>query len=65
MFGPNAYLDWKDAHAEARKRANATGLDAALRKTSGLGKTVFNVAFASVNDSDYALAEIVKPEPKN
>ncbi len=64
MFGPNEYPDWKDAHTEARTRANATGLDVAIRKTSGLGKIAFNVAFASVNDSDYALAEIVRPEPK-
>jgi len=58
------YEDWKEAHAEAQTLANQCNLDVAIRKVREFGKVGFNVTFASRNDSDYALAEIVKPEPR-
>jgi hypothetical protein len=55
------FLDWKEAHTEAQKRANEVGTDVAIRKVKEYGKIGYNISFASHNDSDYALAEIVKP----
>lgn len=56
------FADWKEAHAVAQQRANETGLDVAIRKASPYDREGFVVSFASRNDSDYATAEIVKPE---
>ena len=56
------FTDYLEAAAEARTRANASGLDIAIRATTEYGKRGFNVSYASRNDSDYARAEIVKPE---
>lgn len=56
------FADWKEAHTEAQKRANEVGADVAIRKISEFGKMGFNISFASRNDSDYALAEIVRPD---
>lgn len=56
------FATWEKAHTEAQQRANTTGLDVAIRKVREFGCVGFNVAFASRNDSDYARAEIVKPE---
>lgn len=55
------FSDWKDAHDEATKLANHVKLDVAIRKVKEYGKVGYNVTLASRNDSDYALAEIVKP----
>jgi len=55
------FSDWKEAHTEAQKRANEVGTDVAIRKVKEYGKVGYNVSFASRNDSDYALAEIVVP----
>lgn len=62
VFGPKKFSEWKPAHNEAQKRANKTGLDVVIRKTTPFGKLTFDVSFASKNDSDYALGEIVRPE---
>jgi|ERR1019366_1318296 predicted Rossmann fold nucleotide-binding protein DprA/Smf involved in DNA uptake len=55
------YIDWKEAHKSAQEQANESGSDVAIRKTLEYGKTGYNVSYASRNDSDYALAEIVQP----
>lgn len=52
---------WSSAHAEAATLATKTGLDVAIRAVREYGKLGYNVSFASVNDSDYAKAEIVRP----
>ena len=57
----SSFPDWNQAHAEAQKLANQTGLNVAIRRVREYGKEKFNVNFASGNDSDYARAEIVKP----
>ena len=61
------FTEWKDAHAAAQRQANQSNMDVAIRKTKEYGKTGYNVSYASRNDSDYALAEIVKPDdqPEN
>lgn len=56
------YRDWKEAHAVAQEKANRLGLDVALRKTKEYGRSGYRVSLASRNDSDYALAEIVRPD---
>ena len=58
------FVTWKEAHAHATAKANRTGLDVAIRRVREFGRDGFNVSFASVNDSDYARAEIVKPVAK-
>jgi hypothetical protein len=55
------YTDWKDARIAAQELANAFQLDVAIRKRKEFGQLGYNVSFASRNDSDYALAEIVQP----
>lgn len=55
------FTDWKDAHDHAVIRARESQHDVAIRKVRWYGKTRYVVTLASVNDSDYALAEIVKP----
>lgn len=55
------FRDWSDAHRHAEEKANRLGLDVAIRATKEYGKKGFAVHLASRNDSDYALAEIVKP----
>jgi hypothetical protein len=56
------FIDWKDAHTHAQTVANLTRNNVAIRKVKEFGKTGFNVSFASTDDSDYANAEIVKPD---
>lgn len=56
------FIEWQDAHKHAQAIANSCQLDVAIRKVKEYGKTGFNVSFACKNDSDYALAEIVKPD---
>ena len=55
------YETWKEAHAEAARKAKRLGLDVAIRATREYGKLGFNVSLASHNDSDYARAEIGRP----
>ncbi len=55
------FTDWKDAHTEAVKLARLCRSDVAIRKVKEYGKLGFNVSLACRNDSDYALAEIVRP----
>lgn len=57
--GPRAY---EEALAEARERASRSSLDVAIRRCKEFGRDGFNVGYASRNDSDYALAEIVTPD---
>lgn len=60
----DVFDDYAEAAAAARRRANSgLGLDAAIRKVKEYGKTRYAVSYAAVMDSDYALAEIVKPDP--
>lgn len=55
------HATWKEAHIEAATLANRHKLDVAIRAVKEYGKLGYNVSFASVNDSDYARAEIVRP----
>lgn len=55
------FVNWKDAHTYAATLATQCKLDVAIRKVKEFGVVGFNVGFASRNDSDYAMAEIVKP----
>jgi len=56
-----AFPDYNDAHRAASAKAREHGSDVAIRKGKEYGRTVYRVSFASRNDSDYALAEIVRP----
>ena len=58
----NSYRDYDDAVIEAATRATRDGLDVAIRKCKEYGRIVFNVSYASRNDSDYARAEIITPQ---
>ena len=51
------------AAERARADANAFQLDVAIRKVKEYGRLRYVVTFASRNDSDYATAEIVRPDP--
>ena len=55
------FTDYHEAARYARDKATASNLDVAIRRVKEFGKDGYNVSFASRNDSDYALAEIVKP----
>ena len=55
------FTDWKEAHIAAVEYARECNHDVALRKTKEYGRTGYNVNLASRNDSDYTLAEIVRP----
>lgn len=55
------FTDWKEAHTEAVKLANLCQHDVAIRSVKEYGKRGFNVSLASRNDSDYAMAEMVRP----
>lgn len=55
------FADWKQAHTYAVDMANTHKIDVAIRATREYGKLGYNVSFASRNDSDYAVAEIVRP----
>ncbi len=55
------FIDWKEAHAAAVEYANFVRMDVAIRKVKEFGRTGFNINIASHNDSDYAVAEIVRP----
>lgn len=54
--------DYKVARKAAEIAAHDTCLDIAIRKVREYGKVRFAVSFACRNDSDYARAEIVRPE---
>jgi len=60
--GREHFDSYHDAASAARARANQTGHDVAIRKASKYDRPGFIVRFASINDSDYARAEIVKPD---
>lgn len=55
------FTTWLEARTFALDRAHSTGLDQAIRKASRYDAKGFVVSFASKNDSDYAVAEIVRP----
>ena len=58
------YQTWHEAYNAACQAANQTGCDVAIRCTREYGQVGFNVSFAARNDSDYALAEIVRASRK-
>ena len=55
------FTSYDEAYEAARQKANDANLDVAIRRVKEFGKWGYNVTYASKNDSDYALAEIVKP----
>ena len=55
------FTDWKEAHTFAVRYARQLHMDVALRKVRHYGKPLFAVTLASRNDSDYVMAEIVRP----
>ncbi len=57
------FIDWKEAHTAAVEYARECKHDVALSKSKDLwsGKRGFSIKLASRNDSDYYLAEIVRP----
>lgn len=55
------FINYHDAYDAAQSRAKQYNMDVAIRKVKEYGKLGYNVSFASRNDSDYALAEIVTP----
>lgn len=60
----NFHREYADAVKEAREKADRVGIDVAIRKVKEYGRPGYAVSFASRSDSDYALAEIVKPSRK-
>ena len=56
------YENYEDAHRYATLRANETGLDVAIRRVREYGRDGYNVTFAARMDSDYARAEIIRPD---
>lgn len=59
------FVNYHEAAFYARELATWTNLDVAIRGVKEFGKDGFNVSFAARTDSDYALAEIIKPrEPQ-
>ena len=61
LKNPEFFRDYAEARAAAQAKADRLGLDAASRATREYGRKGFAVHLASRNDSDYALAEIVRP----
>ena len=55
------FSTYTEAIAEARRMATASRIDVAIRRASRFDAPGFVVAYASRNDSDYTLAEIVRP----
>ena len=53
--------DYHLARQAAEQRAAFTGLDVAIRKVKEYGIVRYTINFASRNDSDYDMAEIVQP----
>ena len=55
------FEDYHKARKFAGERAKRFGMDVAIRKVKEFGRNGFNVSFAARMDSDYARAEIVRP----
>lgn len=59
------FKSYSEASSEAHRMADAAGTDVAIRKGSAYDRqfngSQYVVAYAAGNDSDYALAEIVRP----
>ncbi len=55
------YVDYLACARDAREYATRLGLDVALRAVREYGKAGYSYKLASVNDSDYARAEIIRP----
>ena len=57
-----SFKNWNDAHDYAIQISTECQNDVAIRKVKEFGTNIrYNVGFASRNDSDYAMAEIVRP----
>lgn len=53
---------YQDALDHAQWKANESRFDIAIRRVKEFGRDGYNVGFAAGMDSDYAKAEIVRPE---
>ncbi len=53
---------YEDARAYAVWNSKDSGFDVAIRHVKEWGRDGFNVSYAAKNDSDYAKAEIVRPD---
>lgn len=58
----NTFDTYNEAYDHAREKARFLNLNIAIRKVKEFGKTRFVVSCASKMDSDYARAEIVRPD---
>lgn len=54
------FQTWEEARIAALAKAHALQVDMAIRRVREYGREGFNVTVACRNDSDYALAEIVR-----
>jgi hypothetical protein len=61
QYQSGRFTDYNEARTNAGIMSKVHNLDVAIRGVKEYGKKGFNISFASRNDSDYALAEIVKP----
>ena len=52
---------WIEARTQALAQAHKLNLDIAIRRVREYGRDGFNVTVACKNDSDYMLAEVVRP----
>lgn len=58
------FHSYEQAKIHAQSLADMTKLDVAIRRQVEFCEDGYNVSFAAKNDSDYALAEIIKPRLK-
>ena len=55
------FSQWIEAHAYAVRLSRRLKMNVAIRFVKEYSKWGYNVKLASINDSDYAKAQIVKP----
>lgn len=61
----NRFIDWKEARAEAQKRADASGLDVGLWRVVEFGKDGFNIRYLPKPENRYGhelQCEVVRPQ---
>lgn len=59
-----AFDDYRQAFACAERKALESGTDMAIRRVREYGRVRYVVSFACIADSDYARAEIVRPQTR-